>query len=55
MVKILVPKPFPPPVFDRLQYGNMIYVRLYLHTANDILWHTASDQMLAVGMTWEQG
>ena len=35
----LVPRPFPPPVFDRL-HANTMYL------------HTASHQVLAVGMAW---
>ena len=35
----LIPRPFPPPVFDRLE--------MYLHTV--------SDQILEVGTAWERG
>ena len=39
----LVPRPFPPPVFDRLQSAITAYL------------HTVRDQILAVGMAWERG
>ena len=42
----LVPRPFPPPVFDRI---------LYAKTEGEGFLHTVCDQKLEVGTVWERG
>jgi len=43
----LVPRPFPPPVFDHLQYTNFVYKFCILQVIKYWRWE--------VGTAWEQG
>jgi len=56
----LVPRPFPPPVFDRLQHAGRSHLQyLIAYSMQAVptfsISLTVSDQILEVGTAWEQG